>query len=153
MHYGTSGPTTEKGARHGCPCPETLADPGLGPDADPVASGAGCLVLSGSPRNGRSNGGWQHCPAHRPRPSTTSSSPGAADAEDEKKRPPMRWPFLLADAGSGSQALLDIRLGLTQFARQVVFELLEQLGVQLQLLLPGGLVDAGHCLELLRGKV
>ena len=49
---------------------------------------------------------------------------------------------------SGGQALLDGVLGLCQFLGQVVLELLEEFGMQLQLGFPGGLVDAGHALEL-----
>src|SRR5687767_770933 len=95
MQHATSGPTTEKGARHGCPCPEKLADPGPGPDAEPVARGAGCLVLSGCPETGAATPAGGTAPYTR-RDHRLQAQALARLTPETKKRPPMRWPFSLA---------------------------------------------------------
>jgi hypothetical protein len=72
---------------------------------------------------------------------------GAHCRGQSRPQPPLVWS--VGAGPSGGQGLLDARHGRGQFGRQLVRQLLEQVGVQLQFLLPGGLVDADDAGELL----
>ena len=61
--------------------------------------------------------------------------------------------FQGASVGSGRQALFNGRFGVLELLRQVVRQLLEQLGVQAQFMDPGGFVKAGDLGELVGAEV
>src|SRR5690606_26789458 len=94
-------------------------------------------------------------PAAPATPRCISSDPHCTAPQQRSKKPPrgVAFSWALECGASGRQALLDAGLGVLQFARQVVGQLLEQLGVQLQLLRPGGLVDGGDGGVLLAREV
>ena len=135
--------------------PKKLADAGAAPDAGAAAQGAGCLVLSDRAEAGAA------APSGGPAPHGGSAYRLQAQALAGLTRRPQRKSHRIAvaffagrRAGSGRQALLDLRLGLAAAPRgRWCSSCSNSSACSLQLLLPGGLVDAGDGLELLGGEV